>query len=88
MHLERYQWMNFFKVIIDFEIDIQERWTPELTDSSTDEFTNLANIYIAPFKNSFLQDESSQVGDSTISFAEVRVLRFILIFFSRRGTLL
>ena len=76
-----YWWKNFLvfvKVVIDFEVEIQERWTPELNDSTSDEFKNLANIYVAPFNERFLQDETNQVGDSSISFGKVRVLRFIL----------
>ena len=68
----------FVKVVIDFELDIQERWTPGLNDSTSDEFKNLANIYAAHFNEKFLQDETNQVGDSSISFGKVRVLRFIL----------
>ena len=49
-----------------------------MNDSTSDEFKNLANIYVAPFNERFLQDETNQVGDSNISFGEVRVLRFIL----------
>ena len=49
-----------------------------MNDSTSDEFKNLANIYVAPFNKKFLQDETNQVGDSNISFGEVRVLRFIL----------
>ena len=66
------------KVIIDFELEIQERWTPGLNDSTSDEFKYLANIYVAPFNERFLQDEIIQVGDLGISFGKVRVLRFIL----------
>lgn len=76
-----YWWKSFLvfvKVVIDFEVEIQERWTPELNDSTSDEFKNLANIYVAPFNERFLQDETNQVGDSSISFGKVRVLRFIL----------
>ena len=35
-------------------------------------------MYAAPFNERFLQDETNQVGDSSISFGKVRVLRFIL----------
>ena len=76
-----YWWKNFLvfvKVVIDFEVEIQERWTPELNDSTSDEFKNLANIYVAPFNERFLQDEIIQVGDLSISFGKVRILRFIL----------
>ena len=76
-----YWWKNFLvfvKVVIDFEVEIQERWTPELNDSTSDEFKNLANIYVTHFNEKFLQDETNQVGDSSISFGKVRVLRFIL----------
>ena len=75
-----YWWKNFLvfvKVVIDFEVEIQERWTPELNDSTSDEFKNLANIYVTHFNEKFLQDETNQVGDSSISFGRVRVLRFI-----------
>ena len=57
---------------------IQEQWTPELSDSTTDEFNDLANVYINAFKKSFSQDGTSEVGTSTFSFAEVRVVSFIL----------
>ena len=76
-----YWWKSFLvfvKVVIDFELEIQERWTPGLNDSTSDEFKYLANIYVAPFNERFLQDETNQVGDSSISFGKVRVLRFIL----------
>ena len=76
-----YRWKSFLvfvKVVIDFELEIQERWTPELNDSTSDEFKYLANIYVAPFNERFLQDETNQVGDSSISFGKVRILRFIL----------
>ena len=76
-----YWWKNFLvfvKVVIDFEVEIQERWTPELNDSTSDEFKNLANIYVTHFNEKFLQDETNQVGDSSISFGKVRILRFIL----------
>ena len=49
-----------------------------MNDSTTDEFKNLAKIYIDAFKKSFSEDETSVVGTSTISFAEVRVVGFIL----------
>ena len=76
-----YWWKGFLvfvKVVIDFEVEIQERWTPELNDSTSDEFKNLANIYVTHFNEKFLQDETNQVGDSSISFGKVRILRFIL----------
>ena len=57
---------------------IQEQWTPELSDSTTDEFNDLANVYIDAFKKSFSQDGTSKVGTSIFSFAEVRVVGFIL----------
>ena len=49
-----------------------------MNDPTTDEFKDLADIYIAAFKESFSQDDASEVGTSTISFAEVRVVSFIL----------
>ena len=63
---------------MEFEIVIQETWTPKLSDPTTDEFKDLADLYIAAFKGSFSQDNASQVGSSTISFAEVRVVNFVL----------
>ena len=49
-----------------------------MEDSSSDEFKDLAKIYIDAFKKSFLQDDTSEIGTSTISFADVRVVGFIL----------
>ena len=49
-----------------------------MSDPTTDEFNNLADLYIAAFKQSFSQDDASEVGTSTISFADVRVVKFIL----------
>ena len=49
-----------------------------MNDPTTDEFKDLADIYIAAFKESFSQDDASEVGTSTIAFAEVRVVSFIL----------
>ena len=49
-----------------------------MSDPTTDEFKDLADLYIAAFKGSFSQDDASQVGTSTFSFAEVRVVNFIL----------
>ena len=49
-----------------------------MSDSTTDEFKDLANLYIDAFKKSFSQDDTSEVGTSTFSFAEVRVVGFIL----------
>ena len=49
-----------------------------MSDPTTDEFKDLADLYITAFKGSFSQDNASQVGSSTISFAEVRVVNFVL----------
>ena len=49
-----------------------------MEDSTSDEFKDLAKIYIDAFKKSFSQDDTSEIGISTISFAEVRVVGFIL----------
>ena len=49
-----------------------------MEDSTSDEFKDLAKIYIDAFKKSFSQDDTSEIGTSTISFAEVRVVGFIL----------
>ena len=49
-----------------------------MEDSTSDEFKDLAKIYIDAFKKSFSQDDASEIGTSTISFAEVRVVGFIL----------
>ena len=70
------------QVIVDFEVVIQEPWTDELNDSTTNEFKELARIYIKAFQKSFSQVDTSEVGSSTISFAEVRVVSFILNNFS------
>ena len=58
---------------------ISETWTPNLEDPTTDEFKDLATVYVSAFKQSFSQVENDAIGDSTtISFAEVRVVSFIL----------
>ena len=49
-----------------------------MEDTTSDEFKDLAKIYIDAFKKSFSQDDTSEIGTSTISFAEVRVVGFIL----------
>ena len=49
-----------------------------MEDSTSDEFKDLAKIYIDAFKKNFSQDDTSEIGTSTISFAEVRVVGFIL----------
>ena len=49
-----------------------------MSDSTTDEFKDLANLYIDAFKKGFSQDDTSKVGTSTFSFGEVRVVSFIL----------
>ena len=49
-----------------------------MEDTTSDEFKDLAKIYIDAFKNSFSQDDTSEIGTSTISFTEVRVVGFIL----------
>ena len=62
---------------------ISETWTPNLEDPTTDEFKDLATVYVSAFKQSFSQVENDAIGDSTtISFAEVRVVSFILNNFS------
>ena len=50
-----------------------------MRNSTTDEFKDLAKTYTDAFKRSFSQDGISEVGTSKISFAEVRVMRFILV---------
>ena len=53
-----------------------------MNNSATNEFKELAKIYIKAFQKSFSQVDTSEVGSSTISFAEVRVVSFILNNFS------
>ena len=49
-----------------------------MSDSTTDEFKDLANRYIDAFQEGFSQDDTSKVGTSSFSFAEVRVVSFVL----------
>ena len=58
---------------------ISETWTPKLEDPTTDEFKDLATVYVSAFKETFSQVENNAIGNSTtISIAEVRVVSFIL----------
>ena len=66
------------KVIVDFEVEIYEEWVPELNDTQSDAFTDLAEIYILGFLEA-LQEINQVEGTSEIQFATVRVIRFELI---------
>ena len=66
------------KVIVDFQVEIDEEWTPELNDTESEEFTDLAEIYILCFLEALKAVEEVE-GTSKIQFATVRVVRFILI---------
>ena len=66
------------KVIVDFEVEIYEKWSAELKDSQSDAFTDLAEIYILGFLEA-LQEINQVEGTSEIQFATIRVIRFELI---------
>ena len=69
----------FLKVIIDFNVIIYEHWTDELDDPTTDEFKDLANLYLAAFTNTLSTVSTEQVGSLTnIKFATIRVMSFTL----------
>ena len=69
----------FVQVIVDFDVIIYEHWTPDLTDPSSQEFQDLANLYLAAFTNSLAQVTTGEVGTLTkISFATIRVMSFTL----------
>ena len=69
----------FLKVIVDFNVIIYEHWTDELYDPTTDEFKDLANLYLAAFTNTLSTVSTEQVGSLTsIKFATIRVMSFTL----------
>ena len=76
------------EVVVSFELEIEANWTSDLTDTSSDAFINLAELYIAPFEAS-LKALNEAEGSSTVEFVEIRVKRFSLsdddnVAFSRR----
>ena len=75
-----YDWFQIFvKVIVDFDVIIYEHWTPDLTDPSTQEFKDLANLYLSAFTNTLAQVSTNEVSSLTsISFATIRVMSFTL----------
>ena len=64
------------QVKVEFQVEIQAKWTPELNDTESETFQDLADIYIAAFLES-LRAIDEVDGTSKIKFAEVRVKRFI-----------
>jgi len=54
-----------------------EHWTPDLEDFTTQEFQDLANLYLAAFTNTLAEVDIGEVGTLTnISFATIRVMSF------------
>ena len=50
-----------------------------MTDPTTQEFQDLANLYLAAFTNTLVQVDTSEVGTLTsIEFATIRVMSFTL----------
>ena len=69
----------FVQVIVDFDVIIYEHWTPDLTDPTTQEFQDLANLYLAAFTNTLAQVDTGDVETLTsITFATIRVMSFTL----------
>ena len=69
----------FVQVIVDFNVIIYEHWTPDLEDSTTQEFQDLANLYLQAFTNTLVTVDTGDVGTLTsISFATIRVMSFSL----------
>ena len=64
------------KVIVDFQVEIYEEWTSELKDPQSEEFTDLAEIYILGFLEALTAVDEVE-GTSKIQFATLRVVRFI-----------
>ena len=66
------------KVEVEFEVEIQAEWKPELTNTKSDAFKDLADIYISAFTDSLKAIDEAN-GTSNIEFSEVKVKRFYLI---------
>ena len=66
------------QVKVEFQVEIKAVWTPELTDTQSEEFRKLAQMYeFAFFEN--LRSINEVEGATKIKFTEVRVKRFIQI---------
>ena len=56
---------------------IYEHWTPDLENSESEEFKDLANLYLAAFTNTLSTVTTGEVGSLTkITFATIRVMSF------------
>ena len=67
------------QVIVDFDVVIYEHWTPDLNDPDSDEFKDLANLYLAAFTNTLSTVTTGDVGSLTkITFATIRVMSFTI----------
>ena len=62
------------KVVVDFKVEIYEEWNENLLDVNSDEFNNLAELYILGFLEGL-----KAVANDNVRFATVRVISFTKI---------
>ena len=77
--------MTETKVVVIFSVTINEDWTADLTDSDSDYYVALAEIYVQYFMNSLKSISTVDVSStSAISFSTCRVSSFTQSSSSRR----
>lgn len=62
------------KVVVDFKVQIYERWNDNLLNDNSTEFNNLAELYILGFLNGL-----QAAGNENVKFATVRVIAFVKV---------
>ena len=69
--------MTETKIVVSFSVTIYEEWTTELTDTDSDYYVALAEIYVQYFMATLKSITTADVSStSAISFSTCRVLSF------------
>ena len=77
--------MTETKIVVTFSVTIYEEWTADLTDSDSDYYVALAEIYVQYFMDTLKSISTSDVSStSAISFSTCRVSSFMQSSSSRR----
>ena len=77
--------MTETKIVVTFSVTIYEEWTTDLTDSSSDYYVALAEIYVQYFMDTLKSISTIDVSStSAISFSTCRVSSFAQSSSSRR----
>ena len=77
--------MTETKIVVTFSVTIYEEWTADLTDSDSDYYVALAEIYVQYFMDTLKSISTADISStSAISFSTCRVSSFTMSSSSRR----